>query len=67
MDGPKVYIEQSGDALFKGMFYNGWKSDHYATRVFGFSPAGTVNEFSENCPGSIRDSKISDRGGVYDK
>ncbi len=29
MDGLKITLEQSGDALIQEHFYNGWKHDHY--------------------------------------
>ena len=42
MDGLKLTLEQSGDALIQERYYNGWTHDHYVTPVLCFCPDGTI-------------------------
>ena len=42
MDGLKITLEQSGDALIQERFYNGWTHDHYVSSVLCFCPDGTI-------------------------
>jgi len=34
MDGLKITLEQSSDALIQKHFYNGWKHDHYVSLFY---------------------------------
>ena len=36
MNGLKLYLEQSSEAVIQNMFYNGWTHDHYVAAVFDF-------------------------------
>lgn len=67
MDGLKLYLEQSGDAVIQNMFYNGWTHDHYVSGVFVFCPDGTIPIATYNVPGCFHDSTIADWGNVYNK
>ena len=67
MDGLKLTLEQSGDALIQERFYNGWTHDHYVSSVLCFCPDGTIPIAFINCPGSLHDSQIADYGNIYDK
>ena len=42
MDGFKVRIDQAPDEITQSRFYNGWKSNHFVTGIFGFVPDGTI-------------------------
>jgi hypothetical protein len=42
MDGLKLTLEQSGDALIQEWFYNGWTHDHYVSSVLCCSPDRTI-------------------------
>jgi len=67
MDGLKVRIEQAPDEITQSRFYNGWKSDHFVTGVFGFVPDGTIAVAFYNVPGCSHDSTVADWGDIYDK
>ncbi len=67
MDGLKLTLEQSGDALNQERYYNGWTHDHYVTTVLCFCPDGTIPIAYINIPGSVHDSQIADYGKIYDK
>jgi hypothetical protein len=67
MDGLKLMLEQSGDALIQEQFYNGWTHDHYVTSVMCFCPDGTIPIGFCNIPGAVHDSQVADYGGIYDK
>jgi hypothetical protein len=67
MDGLKLMLEQSGDALFQEQFYNGWTHDHYVTSVMCFCPVGTIPIVFCNIPGAVHDSQVADYGDIYDK
>jgi hypothetical protein len=42
MDGLKLMLEQSGNALIQEQFYNGWTHNHYVTSVMCFCPDGII-------------------------
>ena len=67
MDGFKITLEQSGDALIQECFYNGWTHDHYVSFVLCFCPDGTIPIVAYvNIPGAVHDSQIADYGDIYD-
>ena len=53
------------DEIVQSRFYNGWKSDHYATGVLGFVPDGTITIAFYNVPGCCHDSTDADWGDLY--
>ena len=61
MDGLKITLEQSGDALIQECLYNGWSS------VLCFCPDGTIPIAYVNIPGAVHDSQIADYENIYDK
>jgi len=67
MDGLKLYLEQSGDAVIQNMFYNGWTHDHYVSAVFVFCPDGTIPIAAYNMLGCFHDSTIAEWGKIYEK
>ena len=67
MDGLKITLEQSGDALIQEEYYNGWTHDHYVSSVICFCPDGTIPIVFVNVPGAVHDSQIADYGNIYDK
>ncbi len=67
MDGLKLMLEQSGNALIQEQFYNGWTHDHYVTSVMCFCPDRTIPIVFCNIPGAIHDSQVADYGDIYDK
>ncbi len=68
MDGLKLTLEQSGNALIQERYYNGWTHDHYDVMpVLCFCPDGTIPIAYINVPGSVHDSQVADYGKIYDK
>ena len=67
MDGLKIALEQSGDALIQECFYNGWTHYHYVSSVLCFCPDGTISIAYINITGAVHDSQIADYGDIYDK
>ena len=67
MDGLKITLEQSGDALIQERFYNGWTHDHYVSSVLCVCPDGAIPKAYVNIPGNVHDSLIADYGDKYDK
>jgi hypothetical protein len=67
MDGLKLMLEQSGDALIQEQFYNGWTHDHYVMSVMCFCPDGTIPIVFCNIPGAVHDSQVADYGDIYNK
>ena len=67
MDGVKLLLEQSGDALIQEQYYNGWTHDHYVTSVLCFCPDGTIPIAFVNVPGTVHDSQVAEYGHIYDK
>lgn len=67
MDGLKLTLQQSGDALIQERYYNGWTHDHYVSSVMCFCPDGTIPIAYINVPGSVHDSAIAEYGRIYDK
>lgn len=51
----------------QGVFYLGWKFDHYVTKGFVFSHEGAVFACLGNHPRSLKNSAVSSWGGAYDK
>ena len=62
MDGLKLTLNQSTNAVVQNYFYNGWTHDHYVTGVFVFCPDGKIPIATFNVPGSIHDSVIAEWG-----
>jgi hypothetical protein len=50
MDGVKLYLQQSGNAVIQEQYYNGWMHNHYVTSVFCFCPNGTLPNCIFQCP-----------------
>ncbi len=67
MDGLKLMLEQSGDAIIQEKFYNGWMHNHYVTSVMCFCLDGTIPIVFCNIPGAVHDSQVADYGDIYDK
>jgi hypothetical protein len=67
MDGLKLMLKQSGDALIQEQFYNGWMHDHYVTSVMCFCLDGTIPIVFCNIPGAVHDSQVADYGDIYNK
>jgi hypothetical protein len=61
MDGLKITLEQSGDALIQETH------DHYVSSVLCFCPDGTIPIAYVNIPGAVHDSQIANYGDIYDK
>ncbi len=60
-------LEQSGNALIQGQFYNGWTHNHYVMSVMCFCLDGTIPIVFCNIPGTVHDSQVADYGDIYDK
>ncbi len=67
MDGLKLMLEQSSDALIQEQFYSGWTHDHYVTSVVCFCPDGTIPIVFCNIPSAVHDSQVADYGDIYNK
>lgn len=67
MDGVKLYIEQSPEAITQNNFYNGWTHDHYVGNLLGFCPDGTIPMALVNVPGCIHDYVMAQQGNIYGK
>ncbi len=67
MDGLKLFLQQSGNAIIQERYYNGWMHDHYVTSVFCFCPDGTIPIAFFNVPGSAHDSQVVEYGNIYGK
>ena len=67
MDGLKLYLEQSPHTTIQNQYYNGWKHDHYVTKVLGFCPAGTIVVAVTNVSGCVHDSMVADWANIYEK
>jgi hypothetical protein len=67
MDGLKLYLQKSGNAVIQERYYNGWTHDHYVTSVFCFCPDGTIPIALFNVPGSVHDSQVAEFGNIYNK
>ena len=67
MDGLKITVEQSGDALTQERVYNGWTHYHYVSSVLCICPDGTIPIAYINIPGAVHDSQIADYGDIHDK
>jgi hypothetical protein len=67
MDGLKLMLEQSGDALIQEQFSNGWTHDHYVTSVMYFCPDRMVPIVICNIPGAVHDNQVADYGDIYNK
>ena len=67
MDGLKITLEQSSDALIQEHFYNAWTHDHYVSSVLCFCLDGIILIAYFNIPTAVHDSQIADYGDIYDK
>jgi hypothetical protein len=67
MDGFKLMLEQSRDAIIQEQLYYGWMHDHYVTSVMCFCPDGTIPIVFCNIHGAVHDSQVADYGDIYDK
>jgi DDE superfamily endonuclease len=67
MDGIKLMLQQSGNQLSQGNYYNGWTHDHYVSNVIVFCPDGTIPICYYNLPGTLHDSNVAVIGKIYDK
>jgi hypothetical protein len=67
MDGFKLMLKQSGNALIQEQFYNDWMHDQYVTSVMCFCPDGTIPIVFGNIPGTVHDSQFANYGDIYDK
>ena len=68
MDGLKLMLEQSGDAIIQEQFYNGWTHNHYVMSVICFRPDGTIPIVFCNIPDAVHDSQVADYGDIiHDK
>eukprot|EP00527_Entomoneis_sp_CCMP2396_P004506 CAMPEP_0198147288 /NCGR_PEP_ID=MMETSP1443-20131203/34423_1 /TAXON_ID=186043 /ORGANISM="Entomoneis sp., Strain CCMP2396" /LENGTH=195 /DNA_ID=CAMNT_0043811541 /DNA_START=489 /DNA_END=1073 /DNA_ORIENTATION=- len=67
MDGLKALLQSCGDVKKQGMYYNGWKCDHYISNLFLFSPIGRIHAAYFNAPGTVHDSAMAEMSGIYDK
>ncbi len=67
MDGLKLMLEQSGDALMQEQYYNGWTHDHYVMLVLCFCPDSTIPIAFINIPGAVHNSQVADYGDIYEK
>jgi hypothetical protein len=63
MDGLKLMLEQSGDAVIQEEYYNGWTHNHYVPSML---PDCTISIAFINIPGSVHDSQIADYGDTHD-
>ena len=66
LDGLKVYLEATDNEDQQGMFYNGWKCDHYISNLFLFILTGKIIAAYFNAPGSVHDSTMARMSGMYD-
>jgi hypothetical protein len=67
MDGLKLMLEQSGDAIIQEQFYNGWTHNHYVTSVMCFCLDGTIPIVFCNISGAVHDLQVADYGDIYNK
>ncbi len=65
MDGLKLFLQQSGNAIIQERYYNSWTHDHCVTSVFCFCPDGTIPIAFFNLPGSVHDSQVAEYGNIY--
>jgi hypothetical protein len=65
MDGLKLYLQHSGNAIIQERYYNSWTHDYYVTSVFCFCPDGTIP--IANVPGLVHDSQVAEYGNIYGK
>jgi hypothetical protein len=67
MDGLKLMLEQTGNALIQWQLYNGWRHDHYVTSVLCFFPDGTIQIVFCNIPSAVHDSQVANYWDIHDK
>ncbi len=65
MDGLKLMLEQSGDALIQKQFHNGWTHNHYLMSIICFCPDGMILIVFCNIPGTVHDSQVAHYGDIY--
>ncbi len=67
MDGLKLYLQQSANAIIQERYYNRWMHNHYVTSIFCFCPDGTIPLAFFNVPGSVQDCQVAEFGNIYNK
>jgi hypothetical protein len=67
MDGLKLCAKKAGDCQIQNTFFNGWQHSQYISNLFLFSPDGKIRACYINALGTMHDSTMAKRGGVYDK
>jgi hypothetical protein len=67
MDGLKLFLQQSGNAIIREYYHNGWTHDNYVMSVFCFGPDGTIPVDFFNVPGLVHDSQVVEYGNIYGK
>ncbi len=67
MDGLKLFLQQSGNAIIQEHYYNGWMHDHYAMSVFCFCPDRTIPIAFVNVPKLVHDTQVAEYGNIYGK
>jgi hypothetical protein len=65
MDELKLCVEKAGDYQIQNLFFNGWQHNHYISNLLLFSPDGKIRACYKNTPGTMHDSTMAKRGGVY--
>jgi hypothetical protein len=65
MDGLKIILESSGDAVKQNMYYNGWTHDTYVSNLFLFAPDGKIKACFINAPGCLHDSMLATWANLY--
>ncbi|KDQ52853.1 hypothetical protein JAAARDRAFT_50074 [Jaapia argillacea MUCL 33604] len=58
-DGLGLPVTESDDPEIENTTYNGWKSAHFVSNVFAFSPRGEIIHAILNAPGSWHDSHVA--------
>jgi hypothetical protein len=67
MDGLKLFLQQSRNAIIQKSYYNGWTHNHYITSIICFCPDGTISTAFFNVPRSVHDSQVVEYGNIYGK
>ncbi len=67
MDGLKLFLQQSRNAIVQEHYYNSWMHDHYVTSVFCFCLDWTTPIAFFNVPGSVHNSRVAEYGNIYGK
>jgi hypothetical protein len=67
MDGLKLFLQQSGNAIIQERYYNSWMHDQYVTSVFHFCPDETIPIAFFSVPGLVHNSQVAECGNIYGK